>query len=206
MKTEILKIKGDWQDVVNDCRNTVSKGELGKEPSNTFKKSILIAEHSPIRSISARFRWSDIKYWVAMHWKTHIWGSNVNTQRNDRQDNYDRNKAPQDAPVSFIGEMNAQHTIDTMRKRLCYMASPETRELAEDFKITLKETQPEWADVLVPNCVYRCGCPESASCGFFKALCDKDIRCRSVNIQQRYDAYNNLFYNHTYVGERKEND
>lgn len=193
MKTEILKIKGTWEDVVNDCRNTVSKGELGKEPSSTFKKSILIAEHSPIRNISARFRWVAIKYWVAMHWKTHIWPSNVNTQRNDRQENYDRNKAPQDSPVTFIGEMNAQHTIDTMRKRLCYMASPETRKLAVDFKATLKEIQPEWADVLVPNCVYRCGCPESVSCGFYEAICTKNIDCMSVNIQTRYDAYNEIF-------------
>lgn len=194
MKTEILKIKGSWEDVVNDCRNTVSKGELGKEPSTKFKKSILIAEHGPIRSISVRFRWSDIKYWVAMHWKTHTWMSNVNTQRNDRQDNYDRNAARQDVPVSFIGEMNAQHTIDTMRKRLCRMASAETREYAEDFKRTLRETQPEWSDVLVPNCVYRCGCAEQQTCGYYKMLCTKNIDCMSTDIQTRYDAYNEVFY------------
>ena len=29
MKTEILKIKGDWEEVVNDCRATVGKEELG---------------------------------------------------------------------------------------------------------------------------------------------------------------------------------
>lgn len=194
MKTEILKIKGSWEDVVNDCRNTVSKGELGKEPSTNFKKSILIAEHGPIRSISVRFRWSDIMYWVAMHWKTHTWMSNVNTQRNDRQANYDRNAARQDAPVTFIGEMNAQHTIDTMRKRLCRMASPETRQLAEDFKRTLRETQPEWSDVLCPNCVYRAGCPEAQTCGYYDALIKKNPKVASTNIQERYDAYNGIFH------------
>lgn len=193
MKTEILKIKGSWEDVVNDCRNTVSKGELGREPSSEFKKTILTAEHSPIRNLSARFRWADIKYWVAMHWKTHMWPSNVNTQRNDRQNNYDRDKAPQDSPVTFIGEMNAQHTIDTMRKRLCRQAAPETRELAEDFKDELKESQPEWADVLVPNCIYRCGCPEKNGCGYFKAVCARDIDCMSINIRTRYEAYNRIY-------------
>ena len=52
MKTEIIKIKGSWEDVVNDCRTTVGKPELGKEPSKKFKREILISEHSPIRSIS----------------------------------------------------------------------------------------------------------------------------------------------------------
>ena len=136
MKTEILKIKGDWQEVLNDCRATVGKAELHKEPSDKFKRDIVRAEHSPIRDIEIKFRWRDIKYWVAMHWKTHTWQSRVDSQRNDRQEKYDRDKAPQDSPVTLTGEMNGQHTIDTQRKRLCYMASPETRELAEDFKYT----------------------------------------------------------------------
>ena len=42
MNTEIIKVKGDWEEVVNDCRATVGKSELGKEPSEKFKKSILI--------------------------------------------------------------------------------------------------------------------------------------------------------------------
>lgn len=33
MQTEIIKVKGDWQEVVNDCRSTVGKTELGREPS-----------------------------------------------------------------------------------------------------------------------------------------------------------------------------
>jgi hypothetical protein len=194
MKTEIIKIKGDWEEVVNDCRATVSKGELGHEPSKAFKKAILISEHDPIRDIEVKFRWSNIKYWVAMHWKTHIWRSRTNTQRNDRQDNYDRNKAPQDSPVEFIGDANAQHLIDTMRKRLCYMAAPETREYAEDLKETLRKIEPELSDVLVPNCVYRCGCPENGKCHFFENVIKFYPQMASTNIQDRYDAYNKLFY------------
>lgn len=194
MLTEIIKIKGDWEEVVNDCRMTVSKGELGHEPSKTFKKAILISEHDPIRDIEVKFRWANIKYWIAMHWKTHIWRSRTNTQRNDRQDNYDRNKAPQDSPVEFIGDANAQHLIDTMRKRLCFMASSETRKYAEDLKETLREIEPELSDVLVPNCVYRCGCPENGECKFFKNIIKHYPEMASTDIQERYDAYNKLFY------------
>lgn len=192
-KTEILKVKGDWREVVNDCRSTVGKGDLGKEPSTAFKRGILIAEHDPIRDIEIKFRWQNIPYWVAMHWKTHIWRSRTNTQRNDRQGNYDRRKAPQDAPVDFTGDPNAQHLIDTMRKRLCYQASEETRGYAEDLKRTLHDVEPELSDVLVPHCVYRCGCPELKSCGLWEHMVRKDENIASTNIQDRYDAYNKWF-------------
>lgn len=193
-KTEILKIKGDWEEVVNDCRATVKKRPLGKEPSVAFKKAILISEHSPIRDISVKFKWANIKYWVAMHWKTHHWESRVDSQRNDRQSRYDRENAPQDALIDFIGDPNIQHTIDTWRKRLCRMASQETREYAEDFKRVLHEVEPEWSDVLVPNCVYRCGCPEPTTCGWYQKMILKYPAMTSTIIQDRYNAYNEVFY------------
>ena len=73
MKTEILKIKGDWEEVASDCRRTVGKPPLGKEPSADFKRKILIAEHSPIRDICVRWTWRGIKSWVATHWTRHKW-------------------------------------------------------------------------------------------------------------------------------------
>ena len=194
MKTEILKIKGSWEEILDDCRATVGKDPLGKEPSQKFKKEILISEHSPIRDIEIKFQWRSIPYWVAMHWKTHKWESRTNTQRNDRQQEYDRGKAPQDSPVNFKGEPNIQNLIDTWRKRLCYMASPETRKLAEDFKTKLHETEPEIADVLVPNCVYRCGCPEANGCSWYAKMVEKHSKLASTNIQERYDGYNRLFF------------
>nr|DAQ83758.1 MAG TPA: Flavin-dependent thymidylate synthase [Caudoviricetes sp.] len=194
MKTEIIKVKGDWQEVVNDCRATVKKPPLGREPSAEWKRAILIAEHDPIRDIIIKFRWKDIKYWVAMHWKTHIWRSRVDSQRNDRQSKYDRNKAPQDARVDFIGDPNTQNLIDTMRKRLCSQADPETRAYAEDFKATLHEVQPEISDVLVPNCVYRCGCPEMQTCGLYESWSRLRPEVMSTCIQHRYDIYNSMFW------------
>lgn len=192
MKTKILKIKGDWQEVVDDCRATVAKPPLGKEPSDAWKRGILISEHDPIRDIEVKFKWTNIPYWIAMHWKTHIWRSRTNTQRNDRQNHYDRNKAPQDSPVDFIGDANTQHLIDTFRKRLCYMAAPETREYAEDFKEELYPIEPQISDVLVPNCIYRCGCPEPTSCGWYSKMVEKYPELASTDIQTRYDAYNRI--------------
>lgn len=199
--TEILKRKGDWEEVVNDCRATVGKDELGKEPSEKFKRAILIAEHSPIRDLIFKWRWRDMPHWITVHWVRHRWEKFVRTQRSDRT-GIPRKKLPQDEPQSFVGEANTQHLIDTWRKRLCRQASPETRAYAEDFKEALHEIEPEVSDVLVPHCVYRCGCPErtpgASLCSFwhdFVEWCDLkgyDV-CRTP-IQKRYDYYNEWFY------------
>ncbi len=77
---------------------------------------------------------------------------------------------------------------------MCYCAATDTRKLAEDFKYQLHKVQPELSDVLVPNCIYRMGCPEFKHCGFFEeVLCeltDSDI----FDIDLRYKRYNDYFY------------
>lgn len=197
IKAEYIYKKGSWQEVVDDCRATVDKPPLGKEPSEKFKKAILISEHSPIRDIHFKWKWGSIKSWIATHWSRHKWECFIQTQRTDRT-GVDRNKLPQDSIVSFTGDANIQNLIDTMRKRLCYQASSETREYAEQLKSDILEIEPEISNVLVPNCVYRCGCPEMSCCGYWKKFVkwcsNKSINVGSVPIQKRYDLYNEYFY------------
>ena len=197
MKTEIIKIKGDWQEVVDDCRATVGKAGRGKDPSRTFKRAILIAEHSPIRDISIKWHWKGIKTWIAVHWVRHKWEKFVRTQRDDRT-GIPRDELPQGQPIDFTGDANVQHLIDTWRKRLCGAAHPQTVAYARDFKQVLEAVEPEIAGVLVPNCIYRGGCPEMTCCGEwdrFLAWCHKnfvyDVAERTI--QGRYDIYNRYF-------------
>lgn len=198
-KTEIIKIKGDWQDVVDGCRETVAKPPLGHEPSDKFKMDILIAEHEPIREIEIKWTWRNIKYWIAMHWKTHIWPSRTNTQRDDRT-GVNRDESPQAELVTFTGRANPQHLIDTFRKRLCRQAHEQTRLYAEDFKEKLADYgEHQISHVLVPNCVYRNGCPEMQCCGmwpeFLKWCKDSGLADpRTVSIKHRYSMYNHWFY------------
>lgn len=193
-KTEILKIKGNWEEVVNDCRATVGKDELGKEPSEAFKRAILISEHSPIRNIFVKWLWAKMPHWITVHWCRHKWECYIKTQRTDRT-GIPREKLSQVEPQNFIGEANIQHLIDTARKRLCFTASPETREYMEDLKNTIHDDVDQYiADVLVPNCIYRCGCPEMGNCTFYERLKEKIPAIASTNIQERYDAYNEWFY------------
>ena len=197
MKTELIKVKGDWQEVVDDARVTAGKSELGHEPSDEFKIGILIAEHSPIRNISFKWQWRDIKSWVATHWVRHKWECYVKSQRSDRT-GVPRDELPQSAPVDFVGEANVQHLIDTMRKRLCHKAAKETREYAYDLKKRIEEADQEIANVLVPNCVYRCGCPEIKKCGKmdkFLLWCYEKygVDARQTSIEDRYEFWNEFF-------------
>lgn len=194
MKTKFIKIKGDWSEVVDDCRATVGKESLGKEPGEKFKREILIAEHSPIRDLIFKWKWLSMPHWVTVHWVRHKWEKFVRTQRSDRT-GIPREKLPQDEPQDFTGEANTQHLIDTWRKRLCFMASKETREYAEDFKVTVYGHEPEVSDVLVPNCIYRGGCPEmNGGCGWYTQMVKKYPKLASTDIQERYDEYNRIFW------------
>ena len=194
MKTKLIKIKGDWSEVVDDCRATVGKESLGKEPSKKFKREILIAEHSPIRDLIFKWKWPFMPHWVTVHWVRHKWEKFVRTQRSDRT-GIPREKFPQDEPQDFTGEANTQHLIDTWRKRLCFMASKETREYAEDFKVAVYGYEPEVSDVLVPNCIYRGGCPEMAGgCGWYAKMVKEYPKLASTDIQERYDEYNQIFW------------
>lgn len=196
MKTRFNYISDDWVRVKNHCRTTVNKDFTENEPSELFKQQLLISEHSPIRLLEIDWSWEDIYSWVATHWSRHKFEKFISTQRSDRTESHTpRGELKQDALVRFDGYANMQNLIDAFRKRLCYQASPETRELAEDFKTALHETHPEMADVLVPNCIYRCGCPEFQTCGWFNKMIDYDPQgITSCFIEDRYASYNFWFY------------
>lgn len=201
MKTEIKKINDDWTLIKNACRATMHKDATEKEPTKAFKRNLLLAEHSPIRLFEVYWTWNEIPYWVSQEWARHKFEKFISSQRNDRQDDYDRNLAPQNAPVKMDCYANMQNLIDAWRKRLCYKATKEARELAEDFKLELGKTHKLEADVLVPHCVYRGGCSELQCCGYYQRFLDW---CAKNNLeigtlQKRYEAYN------AYFEERKGN-
>lgn len=95
----------------------------------------------------------------------------MQSQRNDRQSKYDRNTAPQDAPVSHIMSVNAAELVQMAHKRLCGQASPETRYVMELIVAEVLKTNPEFKSVLVPLCVYRNGkCTEFNPCNKHKEV------------------------------------
>lgn len=200
MKTIFNWFGDDWTRVKNHCRTTDNKGFTEKSASDTFKKKLLISEHSPIRLLEFDWTWKGIFYWLSTEWSRHKFEKFISTQRDDRLiDDIPRGKKPQDAPVNFDGYANMQNLIDAWRKRMCRMATPEARELAEDFKIALADTHPIESDVLVPNCIYRMGCPEFSTCGYIQGFLRYVEKTHPgedwmTDIQKRYDYYNEYFY------------
>lgn len=168
IKVELLKYP-DEKDLmwVKTCTlNTVGKTST-KAPTEEWIKKLVEAEHSPAREL-----WFGIKmtipYWVSVHFVRHHIGVNhyVMTQRNDRQSNYDRNKAPQGQFVNHIMSVNAQELIFMAHKRLCSQASVETRRVMQMIRDEVIKVAPYMKDVLVPLCEYRNGkCTEMYPCG-----------------------------------------
>lgn len=168
MRCELLGIKGTWNEILNSARTTVGKSEIERSPSSTWKKQLLLAEHSPIRQLTVKAKWHDLKSWVSVHLVRHWLGIIhwVKSQRDDRNNSeVSRDDKPQSTLIEHEIEANAQAIINISRKRLCTCASSETREAWKSFLLTFKDTEPELYSVCVPECVYRGFCPELHSCG-----------------------------------------
>ena len=168
MSVEILKhpTEEDWMLCKKCTLVTVSK-DSDVPPSLEWKTKILKANHSPIRTLQFCFRLTNIPYWVSVHLVRHVHATPfVSTQRNDRQQKYDRNDATQNAPVTMCWYMNAEELITIAHKRLCNLASKETRAVVQEICDKVVELNPEFVGLLVPNCVYRGGvCDELKCCG-----------------------------------------
>lgn len=196
LKTEFNYICDDWVRVKNHCRVTDNKDFTDKEPTEEFKRKLLISEHSPIRLLEYDWTWRDMPYWVHAELARHKFEKFISTQRDDRvQNDVPRGKKTQDAPVRFDGYANQQNLIDAWRKRLCLKATPEARAYALSFKRGLHDAGHELeALVLVPNCVYRCGCPEFSECGFFSGfkIVAEQRGVDLFNISERYELYHEM--------------
>lgn len=168
MTVEVLRhpTEEDWMLCKKCTLVTVSK-DSDKPASDAWKVKLLKANHSPIRTLPFCFRISDIPYWVSVHLVRHVHATPfVSTQRNDRQEHYDRNAARQDAPVTMCWYMSAEELITIAHKRLCSQASPETRAVIQEICNQVVKLNPEFRELLVPNCVYRGGlCDEFHCCG-----------------------------------------
>lgn len=166
-KVELLKYptEQDWEWCKICTLNTVGKKSLSKV-TDEWKLKLIDSEHSPLRELWFGIRMK-IPYWVSVHFTRHHIGVNhyVQTQRNDRQEKYDRNEAPQGQIVSHIMSVNAQELVFMAHKRLCKQASEETRQVMKKIVEEVLKVCPEFKDVLVPLCVYRNGkCTEFFPC------------------------------------------
>lgn len=169
MKVELVKYPTaeDWM----LCKR-ITLGTVGKDsnvpPTEEWKKKLLMARHSPIRTLNFYFHFIDLPYYVSVHLCRHVHSLPfVETQRTDRTGT-DRTKKPQDAPVNMWYVVNAEELMTIANKRLCRLADKATQAAVLSMCLQVNAACPEFAPFLVPLCEYRGGnCPEMFSCGMY---------------------------------------
>lgn len=166
MNIEIKRVT-DWQRVVDAARMTVHRGALGHEPTEGFKKTMLMSEHSPIRLLEYDVTITDVPYYVTVHLCRHFMGIEkfVATSREDRT-GVERTTRKQTDLVDCQFSLNAQAFINISRRRLCSCADPKTKFVWNCIVGKLHEVEPLLAERCVPQCIYRGFCPEPSSCGY----------------------------------------
>lgn len=192
MKKPTVEVEQEtsWKRALNAARRTIGKKPLDKEPSDVWKKRVIMAEHSPIKLVEYRISFTDLRQWVGVHLLRHEHLlPMIHSQRADRREDIDKlvegvmSILEEDIKSSpdfnkrdymFQGEandqdfyVNAQTLINISRKRLCACASKETREAWMLVKNAIAEIDPIMASFMVANCVYRGRCPEMKTCGYY---------------------------------------
>ena len=174
--TRMECVKPDWKRVVNAARRTWGKEPIDHEPKDSWKRSILLAEHSPIRLLEYDFTITDIRQWVTVHLVRHHVGCEkfVHSQRQDINDQVEvitkrlidilkeegllregwreRDYMFQGEPNEMDMTCNAQAFMSISRKRLCYgCPSAETRQAWEVVIEALREVDPILAEKCAPD-------------------------------------------------------
>ena len=168
MNTEITLLKWpgeeDWMFAKNCALVTIGK-HSDKGPDMEWKHKILRARHSPIRTLNFAFYLHNVPYYVSTHLARHVHSVPfIKSQRNDRQSDYDRLAARQDAPVDMIWYMNAEELLTVTSKRLCRKADPATQEVARRIRTLVTEKCPEFHGLMAPPCAFMDECPEMEPC------------------------------------------
>ena len=163
-------VRGPEREDLRACKDaalaTIGKRTVN-EPDDKWLFALADAEHSPIRELVWKLE-IEAPYWVLNELRTHHVGCEMYMQssRNDRQSDFDRNKAPQGMVRTARLTANLQALMNISHKRLCGNASKEMRRLARMMFQEITAAYP-WTDGLfVPECVYRGGkCHEVKTCG-----------------------------------------
>ena len=190
MKVNVIQ-ETPWSRALNAARRTIGKPPLNKEPSDNWRKMVIMAEHSPIKLVEYLISFKNLRQWVGVHLLRHEHMLPfIHSQRVDRREDIDSltervmsiieedvksDESFNKRDYLFQGEpndqdfvVNAQTLINISRKRLCHCASKETREAWVAVKEAIKEFDPIMASFMVPNCIYRGRCPEMNTCGYYK--------------------------------------
>ena len=191
IKARITDFDIDWMKIKSACMTTISK-EAGKEPTQEWKRRLLLCEHSPIRRGTISWKFDEIPYCISTHFVRHHEGVEkwVGTERADRTEIKDRSERTQMDMVPMEMEANIQALINISKKRLCTCADPLTRKYWIAVLEAIKEYDEDIYWACVPECVRDGGCPEYKSCGYYDKLMEDATKEEQMTLKLRYDRYN----------------
>lgn len=173
IEIEILRrpTEEDWERCKMLALNTIGKEYSGSVITDEWKCKMLKARHSPIRTLMFTIKMI-VPSFVSVHFVRHKIGVEhyVQSQRNDRQSNYDRELAPQNVLVSHKMDINAEQLMFMANRRLCGMADKTTRYTMTRICMEVSKLNPEFTSFLAPMCERLHECPEFKSCGYWDAL------------------------------------
>lgn len=192
MEVKVIKWDVNWLEIKNLCRKTISMSDSSVEPTQAWKRKILLAEHSPLRHSLITIDIVDIPFAIMGHFVRHHVGVTpyVTTSREDRT-GVKREERSQMDLVSMRLDLNIQSLINISRKRLCMQADPTTIAVWEAVLAAVKEYDEDIYWACVPEGIRSCGCPEQ----FGKCRkCENILRGMPplfvFNLEERYDYYN----------------
>ena len=203
MELEYVKISDDaWNEVRESALTTIHKKHTGTEITHEWKKAILKSEHSPIRDMVIRAKFTNMPRFVADQLVRHHIGFQpyMGTWRPDRGCEKPRSEQTMKDPTVLRLVLNAHALINISRERLCTGASQKTREAWKMLLKELSKIEPELVFYCVPSCINRAGCKEFKPCEFFTKYllkvtkeCPNKALATITNIDKRYEQYHKYF-------------
>lgn len=130
------------------------------------------SEHSPARTQLFWIELDGIPSFVSVHLVRHKVGVEhfIQTYREDRGG---PSSSTREAPVRHAMLINAQALINMCRKRLCSNSHEVTRQVMIYIKNAVKNIDPDLAEFMVVECVYKGGwCFEPNCCGIAESYYD----------------------------------
>lgn len=178
IEVEILRhpTMKDWNRCKDLAMRTMGKKWIKNDITEDWMHKMLECRHSPIRTLMFTIE-MHIPYFVSVHLVRHKIGVEhyVQSQRNDRQSQYDRELAPQNAMVIHTMDINAESLMIMANRRLCGMADAATRYVMTKICDQVEQVNPEFEGYLVPQCERLLHCLEAKPCGYWDKMCKDDF-------------------------------
>lgn len=192
MKIKVKNLNVDWLLIKNLCRQTVNKNDSELEPTDEWKRKLLICRHSPLRSGTMLIQIEDVPYYVHTHLVRHNVGITpyVGTSREDRTGK-SREERKQTDLISMQMLANIEALMNISEKRLCLQADKNTIKVWQAVLEEIKKYDENIYWACVPSCI-RCGaCIEKFSdCKFYENLMKNASKEELIDIKKRYNIYN----------------